>query len=169
MSVYHLQNHHRQTARHPLVLYIYILPWYVRIREDHSTLDTPESGTWEEVSAAYRDLVQAARTPLGFTSSKYGRLPYAFPAAVRFHGAGLISDCLVGRSRWTEPGVSTELDTLFGEDEQSAAIYIALWRAEAQQTYARLFREVVKMEKKAFGKDSFFRRKELGLTVDPPS
>jgi hypothetical protein len=79
-------------------IYIYILPWYVRIREDHSTLDTPDSGTWEEVSAGYRDLVQAARTPLGFTSSKYGRLPYAFPAAVRFHGAGLISDCLVGRS-----------------------------------------------------------------------
>ncbi|OGE53826.1 hypothetical protein PENARI_c007G06105 [Penicillium arizonense] len=51
-----------------------------------SALDATEAGIWEEVLAAHIDLVQAARTPSGFTSSKYGRLPYAFPAALRFQG-----------------------------------------------------------------------------------
>ncbi|KAJ5139428.1 hypothetical protein N7448_002836 [Penicillium atrosanguineum] len=145
-----------------------ILPWFVRVRDDHSTLDTPESGTWEEVSAAHRDLIQATRTPSGFTSSKYGHLQYAFPAAPRFHGEGLISDCLVGRARWTDPGVSTELDVLFGQHEAAAAAYIASWRRHAQQTYADLFLEMIKAEKQAFGKDSFFRRKESGLPIGPP-
>ncbi|KAJ6012247.1 hypothetical protein N7499_012784 [Penicillium canescens] len=88
-----------------------------------SILDAPEAGIWEEVLAAHIDLVQAARTPSGFTSTKYGRLPHAFPAALQFQGEGLISDCLVGRARRTEPGVSTELDTLFGEDEHAVTDY----------------------------------------------
>jgi hypothetical protein len=146
-----------------------VLPWFVRIREDHSALDIPESGTWEELSAAHRDLISANRTPSGFTSSQYGHLPYSFPAALRFQGECLISDCLVGRSRWTEPGVSTELDILFGEDEHTAASFIASWRLRAQENYVQLFHEVVRAEKQAFGKDSFFRRKELGLSVVPPS
>lgn len=96
-----------------------------------SALDATEDGIWEEVLAAHIDLVQAARTPSGFTSSKYGRPPYAFPAALRFQGESLISDCLGGRARWTEPSVSTELDTLFGEDEHAATDYIVSWRAKA--------------------------------------
>lgn len=145
-----------------------ILPWFVRIRDDHSTLDTPESGTWEEVSAAHRDLIQATRTPSGLTSSKHRRLQYAFPAAPRFHGDNLIPDCLVGRARWTDPGVSTELDVLFGQDEVAAIAYINSWRRAAQMTYARLFLEMMNDEKQAFGNSSFFYRKELGLSTDPP-
>ncbi|KAJ5761803.1 uncharacterized protein N7511_005185 [Penicillium nucicola] len=145
-----------------------ILPWFVRIREDHSTLDVPESNTWEELAAAHRDLIPASRTPSGFTSQKYGRIPYPFPAAVRFCPGNLISRCLVGGSRWTEAGVADELDTLFGENEDAAIEYVKSWRSKAQHEYVRLYQTMVDSEKRAFGKDSFFRRKELGLSVDPP-
>jgi hypothetical protein len=70
-----------------------------------SALDAREAGIWEEVLAAHIDLVQAARTPSGFTSKKYGRLPYGLPAALRILGEVLLSDCLVGRARWTGLGV----------------------------------------------------------------
>ncbi|KAJ5737480.1 uncharacterized protein N7483_002605 [Penicillium malachiteum] len=66
-----------------------VLPWYVRIREDHSTLDTPESGTWEKFSAAHIDLMNTAKTPSGLTSKQYAHVPHSFPAAVHFlHSLG---------------------------------------------------------------------------------
>lgn len=48
-----------------------VLPWYVRIEEDHHTLEVLESGTWEDLAAAHRDLMPGPCTPSGF-SVNYG-------------------------------------------------------------------------------------------------
>ncbi|KAJ5263484.1 hypothetical protein N7478_011089 [Penicillium angulare] len=40
-----------------------ILPWFVAVKADGTTLDTPESGSWEEISAAHRDIVAIPALP----------------------------------------------------------------------------------------------------------
>jgi hypothetical protein len=54
-----------------------------------SALDAPEAGIWEEVLAAHIDLVQAARTPSGFTSSKYGSSAISFSCNAAIPRRGL--------------------------------------------------------------------------------
>jgi hypothetical protein len=77
-----------------------MLPWFVRVQEDGSVLETADSGTWEELSAAHRDLAAPPCTPSGFSNNNnYGVIPYAFPAAVQLSGLGKVSDALVCRVR----------------------------------------------------------------------
>ena len=74
-----------------------ILPWFVAIGDDHQTLDTAESGTWDDLSRCHRDFDSGTKTPSGLPNSTYGgRVDHVFPATVRLGRLGAISDALVG-------------------------------------------------------------------------
>ncbi|KAJ5963048.1 hypothetical protein N7481_001458 [Penicillium waksmanii] len=143
------------------------LPWYTAIQDDHETLDCAESNTWEELAEAHRTLMPASKTPSGYSSSRYGTIPFPFAAGVHFrtarHG---IPNCLVGRQRWDSPSICMELDDLFGKDPEVARAMVRDWREEAWYEYLRCFELTKRLEKKEYGKNSFFYRIEKGMLVD---
>ena len=134
-----------------------MLPWFVRVADDHETLENAESGTWSELSAAHRDLVAAARSPSGF-ASHYGVIPYRFPAAVELTGLGPLSDALVCRRKWTSPAVLEERDRVLGPKEESRRA-IAAWRVNTIRQVIIAFQSVKKAEMQAFGTRSYFRHR----------
>lgn len=135
-----------------------VLPWFVAVQDDHETLDCAEANTWEELSKAHRDLINASQTPSGFRSTQYAHVPFAFPAAVRFRGASPISECLIGQLRWDRPDVRLELDRLFGKDEKIAHDIIRQWRKNATIEYVNCFQRMRYLERTEFGKESYFHR-----------
>jgi hypothetical protein len=72
-----------------------VLPWYVGVDLD-GNCEVVESGTFDEISIAHRDMMPARNSPSGL-GNKYGAIKYPFPAAVAITGLGPISDSLVGR------------------------------------------------------------------------
>ena len=145
-----------------------ILPWFVAIGDDHQTLDTAESGTWDDLSRCHRDFDSGTKTPSGLPNSTYGgRVDHKFPATVRLGRLGAISDALVGQTRWDTVDVRRELDILFGDDDDIAWGYVQSWRRNAQQLYCAAFENLVLAEKEAFGENSYFYRKERNLSTIP--
>jgi hypothetical protein len=145
-----------------------ILPWFVGVGDDHQTLDTAESGTWDDLSRCHRDFYPGIKTPSGLANSTHGgRLNNIFPATVRLGHLGSISDALIGQTRWDGVDVRRELDILFGEDSEAAWIYIQAWRRNAQQLYCAAFDNLVAAEKEAFAENSYFLRRELNLDTSP--
>ncbi|KAJ5699211.1 hypothetical protein N7536_003877 [Penicillium majusculum] len=145
-----------------------ILPWFVAIGDDHQTLDTAESGTWDDLSRCHRDFHSGTKTPSGLPNSTYGgRVDYKFPATVRLGRLGAISDALVGQTRWDTVDVRRELDVLFGDDDDMAYGYVQSWRRNAQQLYCAAFENLVVAEKEAFGENSYFYRRERNLSIIP--
>ena len=138
-----------------------VLPWFIGIGEDHEQLDTHDAGTWSAVAASHRDLIPAERGTPGFTSVHRGAVPYAFPGAVHLQGLGAISDALVGRRRWTNTSVISELDVLFGADTHAAEVFIQQWRQRAAQAFLAAFQEVQRLEALYYGANSFFRLRGL--------
>lgn len=144
---------------------IVVNPWFVGIQEDHSTLDVPESGSWEFLAACHRDLCATKATPSGQVNV-HGLPPYPFPASVPVRGISALSDALVGLRRWDDPIVLLERDLLLGEDDESALIYVEGCRRRAQKTYRNNMKAIRELEKKAFGANSYYRLKEQGQDVD---
>jgi hypothetical protein len=147
---------------------INILPWFVSVGADHQTLDTAESGTWDDLSRCHRDFHSGTKTPSGLANSTYGgRMDEIFPATVRLGRLGAISDALIGQTRWDGVDVREELDILFGDDDMSAWEFVRKWRQHAQQLYVTAFKKLVTAERATFGANSFFQRADLGLDVTP--
>jgi hypothetical protein len=143
------------------------LPWFTAIQDDHETLDCAEANTWEELAEAHRTQMPATKTPSGYTSSRYGTIPFPFAAGVQFRTSRHdIPNCLVGRQRWDSPSVCLELDDLFGKDPDVAKRIIQDWQEEAWHEYLRCFDLMMRLEKKEYGKHSFFYRIEKGMLTD---
>ncbi|KAJ5971736.1 uncharacterized protein N7479_001654 [Penicillium vulpinum] len=96
------------------------MPWFGVIRDDHERLETAEAGTWEEISDAHRDMCLATRKPSGESSQKRAVSSYTCPGVTHLTGLGDLSDALLGRIKWSEWSVISELNLLFGEDQQAA-------------------------------------------------
>jgi hypothetical protein len=140
-----------------------VLPWFVAVQDDDTTLDNPESDNWWDLSDAHRDFLNASRTPSGLTSATMGSPPYPFPASTRLHTPGPISSCLVGYDKWSLRSVHPHLDILFGINERDAQTYIRDWRKLTLRSYEASFNDMEAAERAAFGKDSYFVRKDGGL------
>jgi hypothetical protein len=61
-------------------------------------LETFKSGTWTELAEIYRDLLPTKSTLSGL-SNRYGKVPYAFLAAVAIFDLGMLSDAIVCRAK----------------------------------------------------------------------
>ena len=78
-----------------------IIPWYVRVQDDNSTLEIVKAGTWEELSIANISKILPPATPSGY-GVQYGKPPYRFPGFSTFLSQSPISQALVGRRRWND-------------------------------------------------------------------
>jgi hypothetical protein len=71
-----------------------MLPWFVKVHDDHSSFEIFESGTWEAFSEAYRDFKAPLSTSSGL-SNRYGAILYRFPAVMEITGISPLSDTLI--------------------------------------------------------------------------
>ena len=130
-----------------------LLPWYVALQEDLKTLEVEEGGQWEELATAHRDLVAPPRTPSGL-ANMYGRIPFAFPAAVPLTGISPLSDVLVCQRKWD----NTNLVNTAIRD----------WRRRAAVLVKEKWEQVQRLERKAFGTKSYFYCKEMNREQPAP-
>lgn len=144
-----------------------VLPWFIGIKEDHEQLDTNDAGNWSEVAEAHRALMPSLSAAPGFSSVHRGTVPYPFPGAVHLQGLGAISDALVGRRRWDNTSVVSELDVLFGESTDAARVYIQSWRQRAATAMTAAFQEVIALEVRYYRDNSFFRSRGFAGAVKP--
>ncbi|RDL34485.1 uncharacterized protein BP5553_07613 [Venustampulla echinocandica] len=136
-----------------------MLPWFVGVQDDESSLEVVEGGTWEELATAHRDFVAPKATPSGL-ANRYGAIPYRFPACVELAGLGAVSDALVCRRRWSSPAVVRERDVLLGKDRAAAHEFIRRWREHAIKAALEAFAAVREEEKRVFGEKSYYYYKE---------
>jgi hypothetical protein len=96
----------------PLALGGPILPWFVGLQDDLSTLEVAEAGTWSQLRDAHMNLAGPA-SPSGL-ANRYGVILFRFPAAVEIGTLGAVSDALVCRLPWNSPRVERDRDILLG-------------------------------------------------------
>jgi hypothetical protein len=146
-----------------------MLPWFVSIQGDHHALEIPESGTWEELSAAHRDQLMGPYTPSG-QSVVYGRIPYAFPAGVHLQYSETtlqpLRMAMIGQRRYDTPDVTRCITSLLDKSVTTETFLSLInhHRASAALAARAAFAFFVAYERAAFDDKSVFRR--LNVAVD---
>jgi Phytanoyl-CoA dioxygenase (PhyH) len=131
-----------------------MLPWFVGIQDDHSTMETIEQGTWSEIANAHRSLVAAPRSPSG-KPNVYGGIPYHFAASLPLILQSPLSNALVGRTRWNFSNTVRERNIVLGSNEEAYNSFLRDWRRQAGTAYLQHFQEVRACEIADFGHKSF--------------
>ena len=67
-----------------------------------------------------------------------------------------LCDALVGRRRWTDPEVIAERNILLGDDDEKSWAYVNKVRGKLVQVYRAAYAKLEKIEREAFGENSFF-------------
>ncbi|KAH0542465.1 hypothetical protein FGG08_003136 [Glutinoglossum americanum] len=141
-----------------------LFAWYTGIDEAHINLDLKGTLLWNDLAACHRDLEAPSREPSG-QAPRYGLPGFRFPGSVIVGPSSAIGDALVGRRKWTDPQVIRELDILLGDDDAAAHAYVGRVRAKMMKQYEEAFEQLEITETEAFGENSYFRQKELGLPL----
>jgi hypothetical protein len=136
-----------------------MLPWFVTVQADGHHLEVLESGTWDDLAKAHRELTSAPRTPSGL-ANRYGDIPYAFPAAVPLTGLGALSDSLVCRYKPNNPLVMHVKKKLISGSKKDRDDYLSEWRKNATKAVVEAFEVVKALEKDAFKDKSYFKMLE---------
>jgi hypothetical protein len=89
-----------------------VLPWYVLVNDDMSTMEVPEMGTYAEIAMAHQALTAAPKSPSGH-ANKYGGIHWAFPGTTNPVFTSNISKAIHCQVRWDSPKVLDELTTYF--------------------------------------------------------
>jgi len=128
VSLLHLL-HRAQTVQRTQQI---ILFWYVRISENHETLNISEFETWSQLLSAHCDLV--------FGSSLFFALHnmfdasfYSFSAAVQLTDLSSISDALIDHVCWTNLTVISHLHDLLNDNNVVRNAYLHNWTITAKQ------------------------------------
>lgn len=143
-----------------------ILPWYVRVQEDNSTLEIVESGTWEELSIAHTCKSLPPATPSGY-GVMYGKPPYRFPGSTTFLSRSPLSQALVGRRRWNDYGVLNQLERMVGASNEVEQVR-QQFQNEVREQIPKLWQEFMEQEMREFGKYSFFYCQRRSLPQPEP-
>jgi len=151
VSLLHL-SHKAQTAQRTWQI---ILFWYVRISEDHETLNISEFKTWSQLLSAHCDLV--------FDSSSFFTLhnmfdasSYSFSAVIQLTGLRSISDTLVDCVCWTNLIIISHLCDLLSDNDAVRNAYLHNWTITAKQAIKTQWRKVKCIKCSVFSKKFFF-------------
>jgi hypothetical protein len=131
-----------------------MLPWFVGIQANHSTMETIEQGTWGEIADAHRSLIAAPRSPSG-KPNVYGGIPYRFAASLPLILQSPLSNALVGRTRWDMPTTVKERNLVLSSDEEAYNKFLRNWRRQAGAAYLQHIQQVRECEIEAYGHKSF--------------
>lgn len=131
-----------------------MLPWYCGIEADHSTLEIPEGGTWEQLAQAHRDLWVGPASPSGH-SVNYGKLPFPFPTNVSAHMSHPISQALIGRLKWDNLSVVEAVEKIVGNANYRQHV-LREQEVEMTKLIGEKFAKFIEEEKRVYGENSYF-------------
>ena len=140
-------------------------PWLVGVDSNHQGLELKESGPWEEVSKAHRDMSAMNIGPTG-ESHRFGLGSGQFAASVEIRGVSAIGDALVGARRWDSGAVLKERDAVLGGSALKAWTLVERHRSRMSEAWKEAFTEMVELEKAAFEEKSYFHRAEHHKDMD---
>ena len=129
--------------------------WYVRISEDHETLNISEFKTWSQLLSAHHDLV------FGLSSfftlhNMFDASSYSFSAVIQLTGLSSISDALIDHVCWTNLIIISHLCDLLNGNDTVRNAYLCNWTITAKQAIKTQWRKVKRIERSVFSKKSFF-------------
>lgn len=132
-----------------------ILPWFIGVSPDGTSVDNPESDQVDAVARAHASQCALSSTPSGL-ANRFGVIPYRFPASTQLFLDSHISNALLCRTSWDDPLVQAEANLLFGADRGTAARLISAHRLNALQAFKKKWFAVESAERACYGKKSFF-------------
>jgi hypothetical protein len=137
-----------------------IYTWLTGIDESHVTLDNTASLDWEGVARCLRKLLAPTIGVSGDSSPR--SLPIEkFAGSVMLESVSPLCDALVGRREWTEGLVEKDRAILLGHDEAKSRAYVEEVRRKLVEAYRVAYAEMEKIERDAFGANSFFLLRDL--------
>ncbi|KAL9048148.1 MAG: hypothetical protein Q9162_007841 [Coniocarpon cinnabarinum] len=144
-----------------------MLPWFVKIQEDHEVMENTSMGTFDMLSIAHRDQTAPLRSPSG-KPNIYSTIPFAFPAGVQLRIDSELSDALVGRVKWSSPHVLRERDYLLqATNPGTIPGFVNDWRRKATEAFGKAFSKMELAERTLFGNDySFFINRDNGTLAE---
>jgi len=129
--------------------------WYVEIAEDHETLNISEFKTWSQLSAAHCDLVFGLSS--FFTHYNMFDTPsYSVSAAVQLINLSSISDALLDCVHWINLIVMSHLHDLLSDNNAVRNAYLHNWTITARWAIKAQWKEVKRIERSVFCKNSYF-------------
>jgi hypothetical protein len=140
-------------------------PWLVGVNSDHDGLEIGESGSWEEVSRAHRNM-WAMKVGATGKHHMFGVGSGRFAGCVEIRGVSGLGDALVGGRRWDSGVVVRERDAVLGRDMRVAWGFVEGHRWRMRQAWRVCFKEMVELEKREFGEKSYFRLVEERGNID---
>lgn len=143
-----------------------ILPCYVRVQDDNTTLEIVEAGTWEELSIAYTSKTLPPSTPSGY-GIIYGKPPFRFPASGTFLSQSPLSQALVGRRRWNDCDLLDQVNAMM-KHTQKLKDERDTYRKEVREEIPKLWEAFVQREVREFGQYSFFYCTRNGIPQPDP-
>jgi hypothetical protein len=130
-----------------------MLPWFVRVHDDMTTMEVPDMGSYQEIATAYQQCTAAPKTPSGH-SNRYGGVNWAFPGDIVPHFTSAISRAVNCQLRWDSPLVQEELSNLFAApDRGEISDWIKKTRADTAAMVKRHWKICIATEKHAYGAD----------------
>jgi hypothetical protein len=143
-----------------------VLPWFVKVHDDHQTMENIEMGNYQEVQQAHLNLTMPPTTPSGH-GNKYGGTNWPFPGdtpPVYSTAIGKAVNCQV---RWDSPAVLCELEKIcINSSYDEIRQWIDASRQDAKAALVENWEYTKKIERVAYGSDpgsevpdrSFFSR-----------
>jgi hypothetical protein len=89
-----------------------MLPWFVKVHNDMSTMEIPEMGSYAEIALAHQQLTAAPTSPSGH-ANMYGGIKWPFPGDVNPTFTTAVGKAVNCQIRWDSALVRHELRSLF--------------------------------------------------------
>jgi hypothetical protein len=119
-----------------------------------------ESGTWNQLSEAYRNMKVPLKIPSGLRN-RYGKILYRFPTAVKMTGCCNLFNALVCAKQWTFFSVKRERDIVLNTNDRAYKIYIENYRDVTIKRAIFAFHNVKRSEKQHYDSRSYFYLGEM--------
>ena len=140
-------------------------PWLIGVDSDHDGLEIEESGSWEDVSRAHRNM-WAMKVGATGQSHRFGVGNGRFAGCVEIRGVSGIGDALVGARRWDSGLVLMERDAIVGGSEGEAWRVVERHRSRMKVAWKEGFEVMMSLEKMKFGDRSYFKLVEESSNMD---
>ena len=130
-------------------------PWLMGVDSNHDRLEMKECGSWEEVSAAHRNMWAMKVGPTG-QKHEFPVGEGRFAGSIEMRGMSAIGDALVGARRWDSRAVLSERDLILGSDDGEAWKYVGRVRKRVKEEWKRCFKTMVEAEASEYGEKAYF-------------
>ena len=131
-----------------------MLSWFIRVFEDHETLENVETNIWFELIIVYRDLILIKRTLFDF-AHHFDVMSYRFFVSMKLADLDSLLNALMCQRKWNSSAMIVDRNIYFDSKTKFDKTK-AVWRIHVIRQVIIFFQLVKKTEMKTFDKKSYF-------------